>query len=144
MNSTEMNDFYITRLKELKIKLTELRLNIIKVISNTKHFTINELVDMLKQMDSKVNIMSVYNNIDLLLENHLLYANTFNGKYIIYEAIKPHLIHIKCDECSKIIDVNDEKENLEFMNSFIKLGKKFDVEINHYKIEMHGTCNDCK
>ncbi|QHX36117.1 Fur family transcriptional regulator [Spiroplasma sp. TIUS-1] len=144
MNSTEMNDFYINRLKELKIKLTELRINIIKIISRTKHFTINELIDMLKQMDSKVNIMSVYNNIDLLLENHLLYANTFNGKYIIYEAIKPHLIHIKCDECSKIIDVDDKKENTQFMNSFISLGKKFNVEVNHYKIELHGICNECK
>lgn len=144
MNSAEKYDFYIGRLKELKIKITDLRINIIKIISNTQHFTTNELIEMLKKEDKTISVMSVYNNIDLFLENHLLYANTFNGKYIIYEAIKPHLIHIKCDECSKVIDVEDKKENEELMKIFERLGEKSDVEVSHFKVELHGTCDECK
>ncbi|WP_338983219.1 Fur family transcriptional regulator [Spiroplasma endosymbiont of Othius punctulatus] len=144
MNSTEKYDFYISRLKELKIKLTDLRINIIKIISNTKHFTTNELIEMLKKDDSTISVMSVYNNIDLFLENHLLYANTFNGKYIIYEAIKPHLIHIKCDECLSVIDVDNKQENVELMKVFEVIGKKSKVDVNHFKIELHGICDKCK
>ncbi|WP_339022971.1 Fur family transcriptional regulator [Spiroplasma endosymbiont of Crioceris asparagi] len=142
MVDESIKDFYLKRLKELKIKITDLRLLIIDVLASKSHFNINELIEILKTKIDKVNVMSVYNNIDLFLEKHLIYANTFNGKLIIYEAIKPYLVHIKCDECDKIIDLEDKNLNEKLQSTFKEFSKKTNIEINHYKIEMHGACKE--
>ncbi|QEH62239.1 Fur family transcriptional regulator [Spiroplasma chinense] len=138
-------DEYVEILKEKKIKLTDVRLTILKCIATRKHFTINELIaEIEKETKSSVNVMSVYNNIDMLLDLHLLFSNTINGKQIIYEAITPQLIHVKCHECEMFEHIDSSSLSQDLLSQFKKIGESINFELDHFKLEMHGLCNNCR
>ncbi|AHI53238.1 Fur family transcriptional regulator [Spiroplasma culicicola] len=135
---------YISILKEKKVKLTEARLAILKCISTKKHFTINELISEVEKELGNVNVMSVYNNIDLLLDLHLIFSNTINGKQIIYEAIAPQLIHIKCHECGSYDHLESSSLTQDLLSQFKTITSSSEFELEHFKLEMHGVCKNCR
>ncbi|AOG60764.1 Fur family transcriptional regulator [Spiroplasma helicoides] len=137
-------DEYLKIFKEKKIKLTNVRQSILKILSTRRHFTVNELISELENEIENVNIMSVYNNIDLLLELHLLFANTINGKQIIYEAISPQLTHLKCHKCGKFDHIASSSLDNELLLHLKRITESIDFDLEHFKLELHGLCSDCK
>ncbi|AUB31993.1 Fur family transcriptional regulator [Spiroplasma floricola 23-6] len=135
---------YLELFKNKKIKLTDVRLSMLRIISTKKHFTINELISMVEKDLGSVNVMSIYNNIDLFLEMHLLFANTINGKQIIYEAISSQLMHITCDHCGSLEDLESPSLANELFLRFSNILKDKDMELEHFKLELHGICKKCK
>ncbi|WP_342258847.1 Fur family transcriptional regulator [Spiroplasma endosymbiont of Dioctria linearis] len=135
---------YLELFKSKKIKLTDVRMSMLNIIISKKHFTINEVIDMVKSDLGSVNVMSIYNNIDLFLELHLLFANTINGKQIIYEAISPQLMHIFCDNCGGLEDLESPSLANELFLRFSEILKDRDMTLEHFKLELHGICKKCK
>ncbi|MBY7704579.1 transcriptional repressor [Vibrio harveyi] len=72
----------IKKFKNKKIRLTEIRTAIIKLLITSEHLTIQDIISNLNQELGNINVMSVYNTMDLLLSEHIIFANTFNGKTI--------------------------------------------------------------
>ncbi|ASP27914.1 Fur family transcriptional regulator [Spiroplasma corruscae] len=135
---------YISLFKSKKIKLTDVRLSMLKAITTKKHLTIPELIEFVQGDLGTVNVMSIYNNVDLFLELHLLFSNSIDGKQIMYEVISPQLVHICCDECGKIIDLEDEDFNKTSQLFFESYLKNKDMLLVHSKIELHIICESCK
>ncbi|ATZ17050.1 Fur family transcriptional regulator [Williamsoniiplasma luminosum] len=133
----------IAKLKKEGIRVTKVRSQIIKVIIMNEHPTINDIRNKLEERISNINVMSIYNTLDLLLEKHLLFANTFNGKEICYEIQDLKSVHLKCDNCLTITHI-DAKE-LESMNTsqLKELAIKHGLLLDHFKIEIHGLCKKC-
>ncbi|WP_257789180.1 transcriptional repressor [Spiroplasma clarkii] len=123
--------------------MTDIRLVILKCVASRKHFTINELISEIEKELGTVNVMSVYNNIDLLLDLHLLFSNTINGKQIIYEAITNQLIHIKCHECDSYEHINSPILSGELWSSCQQFLDSIGFTMDHFKLEMHGICKKC-
>lgn len=127
-------------LKDNKVRITKVRQDIIKIIIVYEHPTINDIIAYLEQQTVKINIMSVYNTLDMLLENHVLYANTFNGKNICYELKVDKMCHLKCDLCFKIFHLTDFND---FFKEFSEIAEKYNWSCDHFKIEIHGKCDSC-
>ena len=100
---------YTKIIKSRKLKLTNARLAFVKAITSMdkKHFTISEIIAKIKENEGHVNIMSCYNILELLLKEHLLFANTLDGKNVSYELITPRLVHVRCDYCGKLYHLDD-------------------------------------
>ncbi|AHB36721.1 Fur family transcriptional regulator [Spiroplasma apis] len=141
--NTKLYEEYVNIFKEKKIKLTALRLAVLECVATSKHFTINELVSDVENKMGSVNVMSIYNNVDLLLEMHLLFANTINGKQIIYEAVAPQLIHVKCHECGSFEHIESSSLTNDLFSQFSLIASSIDMKLDHFKLEMHGTCKNC-
>lgn len=135
---------YISIFKEKKIKLTDIRMAILKCIASRRHFTINELIFEIEKTLGAVNVMSVYNNIDLLLELHLVFSNTINGKQIIYEAVSSQLIHTKCHECGSYEHIESSSLSRDMWSLFTQVLESKKFTLDHFKLELHGICQECQ
>lgn len=109
-------------LKSKNVRVTNVRLEILKIITTHEHPTINDIISELEKSSHKVNVMSVYNTLDMLLDKHIIYANIFNGKQICYEPKVQESYHLKCDQCQKVHHL----ENFgQFLPSFAKTSELY-------------------
>ena len=53
---------------------------------------------------------------------------------------KPHHHHLVCEECSKVIDIEDK--DLQYNDA--QLVEKTGFKITHHSIELFGTCQSCQ
>ncbi|AVN63970.1 Fur family transcriptional regulator [Mesoplasma florum] len=133
----------IDKLKIKSIKITEIRSNIIKLIIISEHINIQQLTLKLEKDLSNVNLASIYNTIDLLLKEHIITSNTFDGKNIWYELSTNKSAHIKCDGCGKIEHVSADKiKNIDF-DKFDHIISDKKQKLEHIKIEIHVICENC-
>ncbi|WBX36299.1 Fur family transcriptional regulator [Mycoplasma capricolum] len=133
----------VEKLKLKKIRLTDIRNIVIKMLIISDHLTIQEIINNLESEINNINVMSVYNTIDLLLKEHIVFANTFNGKDISYEIAADKSVHLKCDECLKVIHLDDKNiKNYHFLE-LLDLCEKYNIKLTHFKIEGHGYCLKC-
>ncbi|ASZ09359.1 Fur family transcriptional regulator [Mesoplasma chauliocola] len=137
-------DEIIDNLKLKSIKITEIRSNIIKLIIISEHINIQQLTLKLEKLLGNVNLASIYNTIDLLLKEHSISSNTFDGKNIWYELSTNKSAHIKCDECGDIKHVSVDKLNNINFNEFEKLLNDRNKHLEHVKIELHVICEQCQ
>jgi len=137
-------------IKKLQIKnyrLTDIRKAIISIFISSKDVSINDIIIKLKETNNIVNIMSVYNTIDLLMEEHIIHANVFKDKQVYYE-LSDNVIHVVCNICYKIIHFeNNEISKISFLDVnklsfFLNEKKKF--LFSHCILEIHGICNNCQ
>ncbi|MDQ7983161.1 MAG: transcriptional repressor [Spiroplasma sp.] len=137
----------IKKLQEKDYRLTDIRKAVIEILVVKKHISINDIIIELKKTHNIVNIMSIYNTIDLLMDEHIIHANVFDNKQIFYE-LSDNIIHVVCNICHKIIHV-DNKVIIDAnflvedkLSSFLLRDKNF--LFSHYKLEVHGICSDCR
>lgn len=133
----------VLKLKAKNIKLTDIRIKIIKLIIKNQHLNIQEIIELLQKNDETTNVMSVYNTIDLLLKEHIIFSNTFDGKNIWYELSSNKAIHIKCDSCGSVQHVSKEKQDSFNTSELKKLLSSDMIKIEHVKIEIHVICESC-
>lgn len=145
--SQKQYDQIIKRLQAKDYRLTDIRKAVIEILVTKKHISINDIISELKKINSNVNIMSIYNTIDLLMEEHIIHANVFDNKQIFYE-LSDNIIHVVCNICYKIIHF----DNKIIMNANFLDEKKLDTFLlneqnflfSHYKLEVHGICDNCQ
>ncbi|QBQ08082.1 Fur family transcriptional regulator [Spiroplasma gladiatoris] len=142
--SDELYKEYISTLKQNKIKITFVRQCVLKIVASRKHFTISELIAELEMQMGSVNVMSIYNNIDLLLNLNLLFANSINGKQIVYEAVAPKLIHINCYNCKKFEHIDYSSIDEKVTETLKPLMQSAEFKLDYFKLDVYGTCKDCK
>ncbi|AXK51394.1 Fur family transcriptional regulator [Spiroplasma alleghenense] len=134
----------VQSLKRKGVRLTGARLSIIKVITRKQHVSASAIIKEVEKEFGSVNVMSVYNTLDMLLNEHLIFANTFNGKHIIYEVLGDSSIHLKCDLCAKVLHVEESEEQNSVLEEIKKICKENNLTSNHLKIEAHGICDTCR
>jgi Fe2+ or Zn2+ uptake regulation protein len=140
-------DKYLEILRARKIKITAPRLAFLNAITamNKKHFTVSEIINEIKLKEGHVNTMSVYNNLELFLKEHLLFTNVF-GKHVLYELMTTKLIHVRCDYCGRLFHLDEAEKDIHqnWFELFGELTKKYNIELEHYKLEAHGMCDNCR
>lgn len=139
-------DDILKKLQDKDYRLTDIRKAIIKIFTTEKDISINGIINKLKK-DNDVNIMSVYNTIDLLMKEHIIHANVFEDKQVYYE-LSDNTIHAICNICHKIIHFSDDDIakagflNLNKLTTFLDTEQHF--TFSHFTLEVHGICANCQ
>jgi len=133
-------DLIEKKLKEKNIRLTNIRLAIVKNLIVSDHPTTTSIVKSLEDEYGKINVMSVYNTLDLLLSEHMVIANTFNGKQISYEITLQNAIHFTCIKCQRVYHVDIDKFSPQIYQDLQKAGDSINFKVDHFKVEVHGIC----
>ncbi|TRZ35784.1 transcriptional repressor [Niallia circulans] len=131
----------VQSLKEKNIRLTPQRHELINILSKgNKHWTVEELYQLLNESMPSVSITTVYNNINLFCELGLVKEIQFGESLSKYEWKKEDHYHIVCSECGEMVDV--WYPALKEVEVFAQSISKFNI--SSHNLQFYGTCSNCE
>ena len=135
-----------TILKENEIKKTLARTAILDILKKVrKPIDVGEIIKRLKSIKIKVDRVTVFRNINLLVKKGLVEKVEFNeGKYRYEIASLPHHHHLVCTDCGNIDDIESESLHSEIDKISKTVNKIYDFKIEEHKVEFFGKCKTCK
>lgn len=132
----------ITRLGEMGYRLTPQRMLVLKAIENSaNHISAEEIYGQVVEVYSHVNISTVYRTLDLLKRLGLVTETDLGGGRVRYHpADKGHHHHLVCQECGKVIELDDFV--LVPLKNTLYNEYDFDADLKHLGI--FGRCGRCR
>lgn len=127
-----------------KGKVTNERLVLLRTIyKNEGHYSVDELMAMVKEQGTRISRATVYRTLDLLVQCGLIRRLALEGQEARYESslTSGHHDHIVCVDCQKIIEFyNPELE--EIQDQILVQHKLKPVKHIH---QLYGSClvEDC-
>jgi Fur family ferric uptake transcriptional regulator len=118
------------------------RKNLLSILydNKNKHCNISEIVKELRLVKNKVNISTIYNNLNLFVERGIVKENKFiNSSSIHYETRTDLHAHLVCLDLENIADI--DSINLEKIKR--KIEKKYSFEISDISFNIYGRCRGC-
>ena len=136
----EVLETYIT---QHKLKITKQRRAVLEAfVGSEEHVSAEELYKRVSEMEPKIGLATVYRTLALLTESGLAAELDFGDGQKRYEHNLDHRHHdhMICTQCGKII---------EFHNSMIEklqqdVAQEHGFEMTSHKLDMFGTCKDCR
>ena len=133
-----------TILKENTLKFTKQRELVLKFLyENDGHFTPEDIYNLLKQENPKINIgiATVYRTLSLLETSQIASSISFGVQGKKYElGLKKHHDHLICTKCGDIIEFFDE--TIEQRQEDI--AKKFNFQMIDHTMKIVGLCENCQ
>ena len=131
----------IVALKESGVRITPQRHAVLDYLMNSViHPTADDIYKALEGKFPNMSVATVYNNLRVLRENGLVRELTYGDSSSRFEINLTDHYHIICESCGKIVDFHypslDEVESL--------AEKVTGFEVSHHRMEVYGTCEDCK
>ncbi len=144
MEVNKIKERMFSTLKENDYKITKPRKIVIETMLDLTgtHCTIEELYDIVHKKDPSIGLATVYRTVNMLYELRLVAKLDLLDARDRYEIIKSDHFHhhLVCDECSKIIEVqNDLLDELENM-----ITKEIGFKINNHSLKVNGICKECQ
>lgn len=132
----------ITRLGEMGYRLTPQRMLVLKAIENSaNHISAEEIYGQVVEVYPHVNISTVYRTLDLLKRLGLVTETDLGGGRVRYHpADKGHHHHLVCQECGKVIELDDFV--LVPLKNTLYNEYDFDADLKHLGI--FGRCGKCR
>ena len=131
-------------LKENTLKFTKQRELVLKFLyENDGHFTPEDIYNLLKQENPKINIgiATVYRTLSLLETSQIASSISFGVQGKKYElGLKKHHDHLICTKCGDIIEFFDE--TIEQRQEDI--AKKFNFQMTDHTMKIVGLCENCQ
>ena len=129
---------YINLLKEHHLKVTPQRLVIVDSLHKEGHLTIDKLYVTLKNNFANISLATIYKNIHLMETNNLIQEVKIPNHKSVYEIVKQEHSHTVCSQCSSIIDIT---LNTDELKEQLKLASGFNIDKS--SIVFNGICNNC-
>jgi len=131
----------VSKLSEQGYRLTPQRMMVLSAIENSdNHISAEEIYVQVIAKYPHVNISTVYRTLELLKRLGLVTETDLGGGRVRYHpADKGHHHHLVCQECGRIIDL-DESE-LSSLKSTLLCEYKFSADLRHLAI--FGRCPNC-
>ena len=135
-----------TIFKENEIKKTLARTAILDILKRVKKpIDVSEIIEKLKSMKIKIDRVTVFRNINLLVKKELISKVEFNeGKYRYELSSLPHHHHLVCTKCGRINDIESNPLHKEIDKISETVNKIYDFKIEEHKVEFFGKCKICK
>ncbi len=125
------------------LKSTRQRDDIINTfLKSDGHLTVEDLLHLVKKVNSKIGYATVYRTLKLLLDSGLAAERKFEDGQTRYEHADPeeHHDHLICLSCGDILEF--EEERIETLQN--EVAKKFGFEVVTHNLELYGYCKKCK
>jgi len=131
----------VKKLSEQGYRLTPQRMLVLSAIANSDdHISAEEIYAQVVAKYPYVNISTIYRNLELLKRLGLVTETDLGGGRVRYHpADKGHHHHLVCEECGKIIDLDESL--LSSLKSQLLREYKFSADLRHLAI--FGHCADC-
>jgi Fur family transcriptional regulator, ferric uptake regulator len=126
---------------EKGLRTTEQRRLIVATFFDTKeHLTIDELLERVRALDSRVGYATVYRTMKMLAEGGIANELHFGDGLARYELAdaEHHHDHLICDECGMIVEF--EEPLIEELQE--RIATRYGFEVLHHKHELYGRCKD--
>lgn len=139
-NEQDVLEQYIT---QNNLKVTRQRRAVLKAFLDCKdHVSAEELYRAVSQTEPRIGLATVYRTLSLLTQSGLAMELDFGDGQKRYEQNlhNRHHDHMICTKCNRIIEFNHpmiEKFQEE-------VAKKHKFTITHHKLDMFGTCQECR
>ena len=135
-------------LKQRGLKTTSQRTAILKVLLNTpdEHLTAEEIYGLVKQDWPDIGLATVYRNIQLLSDMHLIDKLNLDDGYVRYEisdvdqASHHHHHHLICSECGRVFAF--EEDLLDVLEEKIMATTGF--RVSDHEVKSFGVCRECR
>ncbi|AZT89739.1 transcriptional repressor [Caldicellulosiruptor changbaiensis] len=121
------------------IKATWQRIEIYKVLNSSNQcLSADEILNMLKNKNFKINLATVYRNLELFVQNGIVVKSTINRKHFFEIKKNEHHHYFVCIKCNAKAEIVDCKINLieEELN-------KMNFKILDHNLEVYGICDKC-
>lgn len=134
----------IMLLKSNGYKITSQRKSIINalVLNNSNLVTADLLLTKTKDTNDKINITTIYRNLEILEKLNLLYKLNGDDGVSIYKLnceSQTHHHHIICQKCGRT-------EAIDFcpLDSLKELSNEKHFVLTDHKLELYGHCDKCQ
>jgi Fur family ferric uptake transcriptional regulator len=130
-------------LREKGLRLTQPRSDILMMAWSTHdHFTADQMVAWLTEMDGKASRATVYRTLSLLVEGGFLSSMDNGQGTLLYEHILGHAHHdhMVCLGCSRIIEFRSEE--IESLQE--ELAARHQFQLVDHTLRLEGYCASCQ
>jgi len=137
----EQSGSIVSKLSEQGYRLTPQRMMVLSAIENSgNHISAEEIYAQVVAKYPRVNISTVYRTLELLKRLGLVTETDLGGGRVRYHpADKGHHHHLVCQECGKIINLDESV--LSSLKSILLREYKFSADLRHLAI--FGRCVNC-
>jgi Fur family peroxide stress response transcriptional regulator len=129
---------YTELLNSNGLKCTPQRIFILESIDKKGHIDIDNLYLMIKNKCENISLSTIYKNINIMVENGVLFEVKIPNLKSVYETKKDKHSHFYCKYCGNITDMKISK-NFEF----IGINELENKEIQEIEICFSGKCEKC-
>lgn len=131
----------IRKLSERGYRLTPQRLMVLSAIENSHdHISAEEIYAQVVAKYPQVNISTVYRTLELLEKLGLVTETDLGGGRVRYHpADKGHHHHLVCEECGRIIDLDEAV--LSSLKNWLRREYRFSADLRH--LALFGRCAAC-
>ena len=139
----EVKKLFTAHLENKGLRKTGERYAILEEIyARSGHFDVDELYAGMKGRGLQVSRATVYNTLDLLVEQGLVSKHQFGRNLAQYEksyGYRQH-DHVICTECHKVVEFCDPRiHSIQTM-----VGDLLNFHILHHSLNLYGICGDCR
>ena len=141
---------FIEILKSKGLKITNQRLLILEVLANAngKHYSTEEIYDLVKLTYPEIGLATVYRTIQLLLDLEIIDKINFDDGFVRYElseqlennSSKHQHHHLICKACGQVFSFKEDL--LELLEEKIK--KEMGFQISNHEVKFYGYCKSCQ
>ena len=130
---------FIEQLKNNHLKVTPQRLAILEEIEIAGHIDVESLFEILKISFASISLATIYKNVNQLYELKILDVVKVPHQKVQYEITKAAHIHLACDACGSVIDMNQSVETL-----LASAENESGYQLNHSSVVFNGLCPTCQ
>ena len=131
----------IAALRQQGCRLTPQRELIVEAIAHSgRHMTAEEVLEIVRQKTSAVNIATVYRTLDLLVEKGLATRTDLGEGRVVYATVRhgPH-IHLVCRRCGRVLEA--DASLLAPLTAALREEYHFCCDTGH--LALYGLCEAC-
>lgn len=130
---------YTEQLKAHGLKITPQRMAILEEIEAQGHIDVDHLYETLCISFPSISLATVYKNVNQLYELKVLEVIKVPNHKLQYEISKEPHIHLACDQCGSVIDMDQCIDEL--MDS---AEEESGYLLNHSSVVLNGLCPNCQ